>query len=387
MKKILIFCLYMLSLTSCNYLKNVNLLTSGHLDRENFVDSIPFEMRKDLVIVKAQVNGKDKPLEFIFDTGAFNSKINHTLTDEYHLETKAIKENKDSNGNVKTIEVTQLESFQLGQTVFSKIGAGKVIYAEESPSPCIAEHGIIGANLIKLANWKIDYEKQMIYFSDEPFKIETPSKAISLNYDAPTLSATPKVDLKIGDRTVKNLLIDTGSNGGFRLPGALQESFTSTETKIYYDHSVSGIYGFKADTLVVKTLQLKDFNTSFPVEFSALGKGLVGNEFLKFFKLYINTADDMIVLETQRPIEKPKPRPLSFIPTSDNQWQINRVSADAEHGLKLGDKVLKVNNSSPKDLYKDYCDYVMNNHEIYANAYLELVTQENDTLKVENHNQ
>jgi predicted aspartyl protease len=372
-----------LSLNSCNYLKNVDLLTSGHLDRENFVDSIPFEMKKDLVIVKAQINGKDQPLEFIFDTGAFNSKINHTLTDEYHLETKALKENEDSNGNVKTIEVTQLESVQLGETVFSRIGAGKVEYAEESPSPCIAEHGIIGANLIKLANWKIDYKQQMIYFSDEPFKIENPSKAISMEYDAPTLSATPKVDFKIGDRTVENLLIDTGSNGGFRLPGALQEAFTSTESETYYDRSVSGIYGFKADTLVVKTLQLKDFNTSFPVEFSALGKGLIGNEFLKFFVLYINTEDDMITLESQRTIEKPKPRPLSFIPTSDNQWQINRVSANAEHGLKLGDTLLKINNSTPKDLYKNYCKYVMKNHEIYASGYLELMTLEKDTLKVE----
>mgnify|MGYP000438522225 CR=1 FL=1 len=376
------FIISLLVLTSCNYLKNVNLLTSGHLERENFVDSIPFEMKKDLVIVKAQVNGKDQPLEFIFDTGAFNSKINHTLTEEYHLETKAIKENKDSNGNIKTIEVTQLESVQLGQTVFSKIGAGKVIYAEESPSPCIAEHGIIGANLIKLANWRIDYQKLMIYFSDEPFDIDNPSKAMSLDYDVPTLSATPKVDLKIGDRTVKNLLIDTGSNGGFRLPSALQDAFSSTETEIYYDRSVSGIYGFKADTLVVKTLQLKDFKTNFPVEFSALGKGLVGNEFLKFFKLYINTADDMITLESQRPIEKPKPRPLSFIPTSENQWQINRVSAHAKHGLKISDTLLKINHLSPKNLYKDYCDYVMKNHEIYARGYLELLTKDKDTLIV-----
>jgi predicted aspartyl protease len=325
-------------------------------------------------------------LEFIFDTGAFNSKINHTLTEAYNLETKAIKENEDSNGNVKIIEVTQLEKVQLGHTVFSTIGAGKVKYAEESPSPCIAEHGIIGANLIKLANWKIDYETHMIYFSDEPFNVENPAKAISLNYDAPTLSATPKVDLKIGDRSVENLLIDTGSNGGFRLPSALQNAFTSTETQTYYDRSVSGIYGFSTDTLVVKTLPLDDFKTRFPIQFLALGKGLIGNEFLKYFKLYINTDDDVITLEPQRPIEIPKERPISLIPTSENRWQINRVPANAEYNLKLGDTLLKLNNSTPKDLYKDYCEYVMKNHKIYESEYIELVTLKKDTLIVENHN-
>jgi predicted aspartyl protease len=387
MKRILVFCLCIIGLTACNYVKNVDLLTSGDIDRENFTDSISFEMKKDLVIVKAQINGKDKMLEFIFDTGAFNSKINHTLTEAYNLETKAIKENEDSNGNVKIIEVTQLEKVQLGHTVFSKICAGKVKYAEESPSPCIAEHGIIGANLIKLANWKIDYEKHMIYFSDKPLRVENPSKAIVLDYDAPTLSATPKVNFKIGGRTVENLLIDTGSNGGFRLPSTLQNAFTSTETQAYYDRSVSGIYGFSTDTLVVKNLPLDDFKTRFPIQFSALGKGLIGNEFLKYFKLYINTDDDVITLESQRTIETPKERPISFIPTSDNRWQINRVSANAKQGLKLGDTLLKINNSTPNDLYKNYCDYVMKNHKIYESAYLELVTLEKDILKVGNHNQ
>jgi hypothetical protein len=118
-------------------MKNVDLLRSGDLKRENFVDSIPFRFEKDLIIVQAKLNENSKPLDFIFDTGAFNSKINHTLTEEFNLETKALKKNEDSNGNVKTIEVTQLESLQMGSTIFSNISAGKVVYAEDSPSPCI----------------------------------------------------------------------------------------------------------------------------------------------------------------------------------------------------------------------------------------------------------
>jgi len=384
MKKILLVFIGVFSLTSCNYLKNVNLLTSGDLDRENFTDSIPFQLKKDLIIVQPQINGNQKPLDFIFDTGAFNSKINHTLAEEYNLETKATKENEDSNGNVKVIEVTQLEQIQLGQTLFTDIGAGKVVYADESPSPCIAEHGIIGANLIKLAHWKIDYQEQMIYFSDKAFEIESPSTAITLDYDSPALSDTPKVEFKIAGRKVENLIIDTGSNGGFRLPASVEKAFTSSVTQTFYDRSVSGIYGFNTDTLIVKTLQLDDFNTTFPIEFSALGKGLIGNEFLKYFTLYINTDDGQIILEPQSPVIVPRERQISVIPTSDNQWVINRVSANAKHGLKLGDTLLKVNDKTPENLYKNYCAFVMKNHEIYTSDEIQMITKTGDTIVYQN---
>ena len=382
MKNLNILLISIICLTSCNYLKNVNLLTSGDLERGNFTDSIPFRYEKDLIIVQAQINGKQQPLDFIFDTGAFNSKINHTLTDEYDLETKAIKENKDTHGNVKTIEVTQLEQVKFGETVFTKIGAGKVVYAEDSPSPCIAEHGIIGANLIKLAHWKIDYAKQMIYFSDEPFALDNPSEAINFKYNAPMLSATPKVDFLIDGRKVENLLIDTGSNGGFRLPSSIGNAFSSKETETYFDRSVSGIYGFKTDTLVVKNLYLDDFDTVFPVQFSVLGKGLIGNEFLKHFKLYINPSDDVIILEPQTPIVQPQKQQLSVVPSEENTWIINRVSVNATHGLNLGDTVLKVNNKTPADLYKNYCEYVMKNREIYVNQPIVITTIHQDTLTI-----
>lgn len=382
MKNLIFICLSVFSLSSCNYLKNVNLLTSGDLEREDYTDSIPFRFEKDLIIVQAKINGQQQSLDFIFDTGAFNSKINHTLTDAFDLDTKAIKENTDTNGSVKTIEVTQLKQVKLGETVFTKIGAGKVVYTEDSPSPCIAKHGIIGANLIKLAHWKIDFARQMIYFSDRPFVIDNPSNAISLDYDAPMLSATPKVDFNIDGRSVKNLVIDTGSNGGLRLPSSLQKAFTSAETETYYDRSVSGIYGFKTDTLVVKILQLDDFNTRFPIQFSVLGKGLIGNAFLKHFKMYINTSDDIITLEQQKPIIQPQKYQLSVVPSENNKWIINRVSAKATHGLNLGDTLLKVNDKTPEDLYKNYCEFVMKNYEVYENQPIELTTINQDTLKV-----
>jgi len=273
----------------------------------------------------------------------------------------------------------------LGTTIFSNIGAGKVEYAEDSPSPCIAEHGIIGANLIKLAHWKIDYQKKMLYFSDEPFTIENSENAITLDYDAPTLSETPKVELNIEGRLVGNLIIDTGSNGGFRLPSSVEDAFSSENTETFYDRSVSGIYGFKADTLIVKILQLNDFNTRFPIEFSTLGKGLIGNEFLKYFMLYMDTDEQTITLVPQSEIIVQPIRQLSVIPAKDNTWLLNRVSATASHGLKLGDTLINVNHQKPSDLYQDYCDYVMNNYKLYNTDTITIETKRKEILNIPIH--
>jgi hypothetical protein len=175
-------------------------------------------------------------------------------------------------------------------------------------------------------------------------------------------------------------MVDTGSNGGFTLPNSVQDAFISTDPETFFDRSVSGIYGFKTDTLVVKTLRLDDFNTSFTIKFSALGKGLIGNEFLKYFVLYMNTDDQTITLVPQSDIQIQPERQISVIPNKDNTWVVNRVSSKAQHGLKLGDILLKVNNKKPKDLYKDYCDFVMHNNELLKINELELITKRGDTI-------
>jgi len=168
------------SLISCSYLKNVQLLSGGELKRQQFVQAIPFEMKKDLIVVKARINGDSTEREFIFDTGAFNSKIEKGLAESLSLKTITTKSNSTAAGVTRIIEVTRIDSLVFGETAFYNVGAGKVEYDEQSASPCIAQHGIIGANIMKLAHWKIDYEHKMIYFSDQPFEVKNQLTILNL---------------------------------------------------------------------------------------------------------------------------------------------------------------------------------------------------------------
>jgi len=353
----LIYILFASTLISCSYLKNVQLLSGGELRRQQFVQAIPFEMRKDLIVVKAKVNRDTTSREFIFDTGAFNSKIEKGLAESLQLKTITTKSNSTAAGVTRTIEVTRIDSILFGETAFFNVGAGKVEYDEKSASPCIAQHGIIGANIMKLAHWKIDYENQMIYFSDQPFEVHETSHRIQ--FDKPMLSGTPLISMKIGGKEAQNILFDVGYNGGLVLPVALANKFNAEE-KLLYDRSTTGIYGAKVDTLIEKQLEIEidGFKTTMPVNFSANGKALLGNEFLKHFEVIINYEDDIIELKQRKPVVIKEQH--NFIPgvLNDSLWVVSRTTDKMP--LNLGDTLMSINGKKPKDLYADFCDYRMN---------------------------
>ena len=183
-KHIITISLILLLISSCSYLKQVRLLTGARLERTDFVQEIPFHYRKGLIVVAAKINDDTISREFVFDTGAFNSKIEKGLADELGLETITSKENSTAQGNTQDIELTRIDSIRFGETSFYNVGAGKLEYSPKSYSPCVAKYGLIGSNLIKLAHWKIDYLNQKIYFSDTPFSSKN-IKAVVLPFDFP----------------------------------------------------------------------------------------------------------------------------------------------------------------------------------------------------------
>jgi len=370
-----------LSCTSCSYLKNVKLLTEGEIRREGYVQTIPFEWRKDIIVVKARLNADTVLREFIFDTGAFNSKVESGLATALGLEVVTEKENSTAQGISRKIEIIRIDSLQLGETTIYSLGAGKLEYAPTSASPCIAAHGIVGANLMKLAHWKIDYGQQLLHFSDSPFEVG--QAAHVLPFDRPLLSGTPTIDLKIEGKTLKNILFDVGFNGGLVLPLSVAEHFDDIESSIILDESTSGIYGTNADSLLVKNLEVSvgGMKSRIPVEFSSLNKALLGNEFLKHFLVVIDYEEEEIYLQKQREVQVTEPRNFLVAMQGDSLWKVSRTSPELPVGL--GETLLSVNGKQPQDLFASHCDYVMNVHKLYGQDSLLVQRMDGSFLRID----
>lgn len=377
----LMSCLILMLFSSCNFVNNVKLLTGGSLEGTDFVETIPFEYKKDLIVVEARINGQKEKRKFIFDTGAFDSKIEIGLAEELRLPTKAKKSNSTAQGITQTIEVTQLEQVHLGDTKFSNVSAGKLEYDDESASRCIAPDGIIGANLMKLAHWRINYQSQIIQFSDQPFIIQG-NEIHTLKFDKPLLSGTPEIELQVEGKTVSGVLFDVGYNGGLVLPARLSESFPDANEKKYYDRSTSGIYGTNTDTLISKKLKVSigGHDMNIPVEFSSIGKALLGNDILEHFEVAIDYDKNKITLHPQSEIHVAPP--YSFIPgmLTDSLWVVDRTTADQP--FSLGDTLQSINGQRPDDLYTSFCDYFMSINQVLETDSLSIIKKDGQAISL-----
>jgi len=110
------FLVWLIVASSCSYLKNVQLLTGGHIGRKNYVQTLPFEWRKELIVVKARLNSDTTQREFIFDTGAFNSKVESDLANVLGLKVVTEKTNSTASGINRKIEVVRTDTLLLGET-------------------------------------------------------------------------------------------------------------------------------------------------------------------------------------------------------------------------------------------------------------------------------
>lgn len=360
-----------LLLSSCSYVANIRLLTGGEIKRTDYVDVIPFELRKDLIVADATLNDESVARSFIFDTGAFDGKVEKSLAEELGFEVVTSKTNSTASGISRSIDVIRIDSMRLGNTWAYDIGAGSLSYGATSASPCISPHGIIGANLIKLAHWKIDYEEQLLHFSDSPFEVDAGGQSIS--FDRPALSGTPSIDLTVEGVTIKDVLFDVGYNGGLVLPMKMARRFDQPVTQTVLDQSSSGIYGTNLDSLLVKelTVELGGSSSRIPVSFSALDKALIGNEILKHFTVVINYDNKTIHLTQQRDVRvAPSPNVL-VAALNDSIWVVTRTTRTT--GLALGDSLRTVNGKTPSEMFSSYCDYVMNVRRLF----------ESDSLNVE----
>lgn len=368
--------------SSCDYLTQVKLLKNGEVGVKNYFEEIPFELNKGLIIVKGRLNNDSSYREFIFDTGAFDCKIEKSLANSLGMPSLATRDNSTASGISQELEITRVNQFKMGEIPFQNISAGKLEYDKASASPCLAAHGLVGANLIRLAHWKVDFQNQLLSFSDSAFQPERFEVQHRIPFDHEKLTGIPEVSLEIEGKAVSGLIFDLGYNGGIVLPLQLAGKFPGPIEQIILDQSTSGIFGSNPDSIIVKRLRVEidGFNQIIPIEFSSLGKGLIGTEFLEHFQIILNYQKKEILLLPQEEVKIPKA--LKFIPgiDLDGNWIVDRTTPDLP--LNLGQKILTINGKKPVDIFTSRCDYVLKIRDFLNQEVLELRLEDGTLYRI-----
>lgn len=351
--------LFLLFFTSCNRLKTISVLKSGTTSQTNFVGSIPFDFSKKIPFINVKIEGKE--YRFMYDTGA-PCVISTELYKQLGLEASATSKVGDSSGVKEKQIYTTLNQVELGGINFQDIGAIVMDLNTSEIFDCLDFDGIIGANLMRMAKWEIDYQKNVLRFSDNINKLNTEGESYVLDF-SPVRSGTPYVDITVDEVIVKNVTFDTGSAGYLTLPAKpFKDLYPNSDTRQSgYGVTSYGAYGpssldtsFYVKTNSINIGKLTESNKM--IELENRNKEILGNLFLENYRVIMDWDNEIITLypTVDNTDKNDNLDNFGYNTRFDNQkvtisYIFNQSSAD-KAGLKVGDEVIKIGEFKTTDL-------------------------------------
>lgn len=172
---------------------------------------VPFIYSNNQVLVKAKVNGV-KDLLFLLDTGATQTILDSQRARELAL----VNPNASKNISITTgsgfikMHSVQLESLQLGEIKLEQVAIATAKLQSLSAISDMEPAGLLGANILKRFFVTIDYDRQVVRFSD-PDNVSIPEHAIVLETKPSLGMGGLAVEGTIDGGSKLTFLIDTGA--------------------------------------------------------------------------------------------------------------------------------------------------------------------------------
>ncbi len=359
MKKAGLILIFLISISSCSrysYLRSKSDIVS-----KNFTVTQKFDYPRRLIVLPVNINGKI--YRMIFDTGASSTIVSREVADQLNLKTRGRIKTRDSRGQSYKLDMAILESVKIGEVEFTDILTTVIDWPENSVLKCMVPDGIIGNNLIRHANWLVDYKDSSLTLSDrdlsKPGMFEIPMKYGNVR---------PFLDITIDSTEIKDILLDLGSTGSLDISKKVfkeadQESLFNDYTHCeIIDGSTQGIFGHKTDSSFQYQIprfqigELSIYNAIAEIEL----KNKIGNSILKKTRLMLDYQNEKIGFLPYDSSVVIKPKNLfGFIPsTSGDSIYIASILKDGnvwKKGLRYGDKI-EILNMELKSL--EYCQFI-----------------------------
>lgn len=281
--------------------KIVQLAKQGVVSQMGYAKEIPFRYEKKHIFIDVTINGKI--YNFLFDTGFDFTAIDLKYVQD--LEYKKVTKKSGSGSSFKKhkIQFVEIPKVEISDIAFSGIGAALLDLSFINENYPCSEHpvaGVIGANLMHHANWKIDYAHQLIKFSDDfkHFDIPESSKIIDM------LSkgwGSKRVEVVINGIS-KEFILDTGSGGRITTGVDFFEVLKANDAQVEYERITKGNQ-WKGETTYenhkvwIQHLDIGSLNMRY--EIISLEKGvssLIGNRLLEDFTVFINWVENKLIL-------------------------------------------------------------------------------------------
>lgn len=365
--KMIMLLMAILFFNGCSVQKKVvNLFQRGHTKQQSFKAKIPFEYRLGLVIIKVEIN--NKTYDFVFDSGATNV-LSKELAETLGSKGLITVNNRDVQGKSKPMDFTTIESLTIGGIKFEDTASGIGDFNQAVEVGCLEIDGIIGANLMRLAVWKIDYRNQIITITNTKasLSLDRETKKIPFYTD---LVYQPYCKIKVNEVEEKNINIDLGSDGGFNLSfntyKKIENELSQNKKMMEYGYLGTGFYGYgKIDSiyyLQAANLSIGALNLENQIiKFSKSLTPTIGTAFFKNYDLVMNWKDKELLLTPHTVYDNQKLTHKGiYFNYKDGALSIATLFKNSEAeklGLQLGDKIIKMDGKDCVAMTQEaYCE-------------------------------
>ena len=382
-KILVLTCLIFIVSQGCS-VKWTEVIKYGSVSNKNTTEVVDIEIRKKLIIVPINIGGKE--YRFLFDTGAPFS-ISKQLQKENRFKIVSSGNIIDSDHNRKKVSWVKVDSISIGKVLFSNQTAFVGDFESNPLIKCLEIDGIIGSNLIRHYNWTIDQEQNYLSLSSI-IENNTVQESFVIPFKTDH-QYNIFIDINIGKSSIKNVLVDYGSNGSIALSNEiftlLQEKNIVSKTFIENGINQSGIIGkpVELNRKISYSDSVRISNLSINNVMIRTGKTVsIGNDFLSRFKVTIDWNNkNLYLLKSGKATDKSSTAGFRIGYTVEKGIYIQTVmeKSDAyDKGIRPNMKVVKIDSLDFRN-GNDFCDYV--DHRLNNQIFLELINAKGETIE------
>lgn len=226
-KIILILSILFLTQINCFSQNRKQIAKSGFVNEKDYLVEIPFSYIGKHIFIEVLIS--DKKYNFLFDTGCEISAIDQDVSKEINYTLKNEIELSGSSFSTQKVGLIELPNISISNVTFEKTyGMLQDLSFIKRNYETIKISGVIGNNLMRKANWQIDYKKSVIRISDKTNKFDIPktSKIVTMNNQNWGLGY---IDTQINTKTYK-FIFDLGSSGKFTANTSFIENLDKKKT-------------------------------------------------------------------------------------------------------------------------------------------------------------
>lgn len=312
----------LLLLGGCQLADMTRFIYANAVARHHWLDetnstALRFDMVDDHIVVPMSVNGSD-PLQFVVDTGAGATVILESaatrklsLRKGAEITVSGVGDGPDPVANIVADTDLAMGSLRMEDLSVIYLPLASIPFFDNLDE--VYFDGVIGAQFFERFVVEIDYDQQLITFSEPGSGAPKPRdgddgwQQLTLQID----SGVPYIETRINtdgqSSEVVKLLVDTGYRGPVSLTPATHEGID--EPVDYYSYMSQGLSGDVASRMGVSpsfslgSFELKQVPTSYAIsggESESGSNGLLGNEVLRRFNLVFDYPNERMLIKPNR---------------------------------------------------------------------------------------